>query len=57
MRNSLRLALIPLAFAGFLAACDEEGPMERAGKQADHAIENAGEAMQDAGRAIERKAE
>lgn len=54
---SLLPALIPLAFAGFLAACDDEGPMERAGEQADRAVEDVGDAVKDTGRAIERKAD
>jgi len=39
-----------------ISACHNEGPAERAGKQVDRATERTGEAIQDTGRAIERKA-
>lgn len=55
MMKTLRLVLIPLVLAGGLAACDNDGPMERAGENADRAIEQTGDAIQDAGREIERK--
>lgn len=57
MNTSLRLALLPLAFTAFLAACDNDGPMERAGEEADQAVEEVGDAVQDTGRAIERNAD
>ena len=42
------LALTLLAGSAALAACDNEGPMERAGETADDAVEGAGDAVEDA---------
>ena len=36
-----------------LAACEEEGPAEKAGKELDKAAEEVGEALKDAGEAME----
>jgi hypothetical protein len=44
--------LVPLTFGlamGLIAACHEEGPAERAGRQIDEAAQQAGEAMKEAG--------
>jgi hypothetical protein len=38
--KALCLALIA---AAFLAACDREGPLERAGENVDRAVERAGD--------------
>ena len=35
------MSLAAVAFAGFFAACEDQGPFERAGEEADEAIENA----------------
>jgi predicted small lipoprotein YifL len=32
-----------------LAACHQEGPMEKAGRQADHAVDKAGRSLEKAG--------
>ncbi|WP_430433921.1 hypothetical protein [Methyloversatilis sp.] len=37
------------AFAFTLAACEQEGPAERAGKALDNAVENAGDKIENAG--------
>lgn len=42
------VALTLLAGSAMLAACEEEGPMERAGEAADEAVEDAGDAVEDA---------
>ncbi|APV48939.1 hypothetical protein BWI17_04120 [Betaproteobacteria bacterium GR16-43] len=38
-----------IAFAATLAACQKEGPMEKAGKKVDNAVEKAGEKIEKAG--------
>ena len=45
-------ALSALAFALSLAACQKEGPMERAGKSVDNAAEKAGDKIERAGEKI-----
>lgn len=35
-----------------LTACEQEGPMERAGERTDRAIEDTGKAVEDAGDTI-----
>jgi len=40
-------AMVALSLLGSLAAC-QEGPMERAGKKADKAVENTKDAVKDA---------
>jgi len=37
-----------IAFAATLAACQKEGPMERAGKKVDNAVEKTGDKIQEA---------
>ena len=44
-----------ITMGGLQAACDQDGPAERAGEAIDNAAENVGDAARDAGRAIERK--
>lgn len=44
----LMVALLTFAAFGF-AACEKEGPAERAGKQVDNAVDGAGDAVKDAG--------
>ena len=47
-------ALMLAALLGFaLVACEQEGPMEKAGKKADEAMEKAGEKMEHAGEKIQ----
>ena len=51
MMDSIRSALLALMLLGgsaFLAACDNEGPLERAGETADEAVDEAGDAVDDA---------
>jgi predicted small lipoprotein YifL len=43
--KTLCLALLAVAF---LAACEREGPLERAGENADRAIERAGDKIENA---------
>jgi hypothetical protein len=57
MGRVMGLAAFAMLAAGMLAACEEEGPAEKAGKAMDNAVEKTGEAMRDAGREIERKAD
>ena len=35
-----------------LSGCEREGPMERAGKKVDKAVEDTGKAIKDSGKAI-----
>ncbi len=43
--------LLPLT----LAACEDEGPMEEAGEQADEAVEETGEAVEGVGEEVEER--
>jgi hypothetical protein len=52
-----RAALAALLAGGVLAACDNDGPAERAGEKIDDAARNVGEGLRDAGREIQRKAD
>ena len=45
MRHLVLLAALGLPLA--LAACDNEGPMERAGETVDEAVEDAGDAIEE----------
>lgn len=52
--NSAIAAAIALSFAvAGLAACEKEGPMEKAGKAMDKAGEKVGEAVEKAGEKIQ----
>ncbi|MBC7206165.1 MAG: hypothetical protein H5U27_06580 [Methyloversatilis sp.] len=42
-------ATLVAAFAFTLAACEQEGPAERAGKALDNAVEQAGDKIENAG--------
>ena len=57
MRKLQAMALIVALAGGALAGCDEDGPAEQAGESIDRSIEKAGDALGDAGREIERKAD
>jgi hypothetical protein len=51
--NSGIAAAIALSFAvAGLAACDRDGPAERAGEKMDNAAKNVGEKMENAGEKI-----
>ena len=45
--NTWIKVLIPLAFLS-LAACEEKGPMEKAGEDIDNAVEDARDNLEDA---------
>lgn len=51
--------LMTLGFAAavltMLAACDDEGPAERAGAKIDNAVESAGDKLEEAGDKIKEK--
>jgi hypothetical protein len=59
MAATRKLALALLLGLGTLslAACEDEGPAERAGESVDNAAERAGEALEDAGEKVQREAE
>jgi predicted small secreted protein len=42
-----------VAFATTLTACQKEGPMERAGKKVDNAVEKTGQQIEKAGDKIQ----
>jgi len=42
-----------VAFAATLAACQKEGPMEKAGKKVDNAVEKTGQQIEKAGDKIQ----
>ncbi|MFZ7126713.1 MAG: hypothetical protein ACOWWM_11230 [Desulfobacterales bacterium] len=56
-RGRLATILVLLALVFVLAACEQEGPAERAGEKIDEAAETTAEKMEDAGEAVEEKAE
>jgi hypothetical protein len=47
---------LALAFPALLA-CEEQGPLERAGERADEAAEDAGDALEDAADEVEDAAD
>jgi hypothetical protein len=49
IRNTLFLLLLGIMASG----CEQDGPMERAGKVVDEAIEDTGEALEDAQETVE----
>ena len=51
------LAGLAVLFGLTLAACEEEGPLEQAGKDADKAMEKAGENLSTAGEKIREATE
>jgi len=51
----LLCGLALLAFLVVLPACQEEGPMENAGREIDEAAENAGDALEDAKDKLKKK--
>jgi len=56
--NSGIAAAIALSFAvAGLAACEKEGPMEKAGKAVDNAGEKVGETVEKAGEKLQDAAE
>lgn len=49
--------LATVMLMGTMAACDREGPAERAGRSVDEGVERAGEEMERAGEGAERATE
>ncbi len=49
MKRTLIHAMLLAVLALGLAACEKEGPAERAGEKIDEAVESAGDAIEDAG--------
>ena len=47
--RSMTKFLLPMAFVSMaaLAACDDDGPAERAGEKVDKAVEETGEAIKE----------
>lgn len=52
-RSKSLAALAAIAFAFGLAACQKEGPMEKAGKSVDNAAAKVGESVEKAGDKIQ----
>ena len=46
--NALKAVILILATTFMLGACEQEGPMERAGEKLDNAATDAGNAVEDA---------
>jgi predicted small lipoprotein YifL len=44
----MKALILALLAAAFLAACEREGPLERAGEKVDRAVERAGDKIEDA---------
>jgi len=58
MKISKLLNLMMIAMLLFtLAACEKEGPAEKAGKKIDEAVEQAGEKVEETGEAIQEEVE
>jgi len=49
MNIKLLPALLLIVSAGFLSACEKEGPMEKAGETIDSTVEQAKDKIDDAG--------
>lgn len=48
MNTRLAIVAVTAALAVALAACEKEGPAERAGKEIDQAVEKAGDKVEEA---------
>jgi hypothetical protein len=49
-KNLILTMAIALAVPAFIVGCDKnDGPMEKAGKEIDNAVEKTGEAIEDTG--------
>jgi hypothetical protein len=46
--HGMKTFCLALLAAAFLAACEREGPLERAGEKVDRAIERTGDKIEDA---------
>jgi predicted small lipoprotein YifL len=46
--KKILLGIVTLSMVASLAACDREGPMERAGEKVDKGVENTKDAVKDA---------
>lgn len=44
----LLLMVFALSSVGFITACDNQGPAEKAGEALDESVEDAGDAIEDA---------
>lgn len=53
--KALFLAVALFGSAGVLAACEEEGPAEKAGEELDNAGEEMGEALEEFGDEVEEQ--
>lgn len=56
-KPSLFMTLLGASLLGLLVACEQQGPMEKAGENIDEAAEAAGESMEEAGDEVEDAAE
>ena len=56
LKNVLYVVLLAV-FLTCLSGCEREGPMERAGKKIDKAVEDTTRAIKDAGKKKEEKKE
>lgn len=56
-RSKILSLLLIVLLVGAFAACEKEGPAEKAGAKIDEAVEEAGDKMEEAGDAIEDKTE
>ncbi|MDO8825104.1 hypothetical protein [Methylophaga sp.] len=46
--SKILLMTFALSSVGFITACDDKGPAEEAGEAIDEAVEDAGDAIEDA---------
>jgi len=53
----LVVLLVAAAFMFPLAACEKEGPAEKAGEEIDETVEKAGEKMEEAGEEVTQEVE
>ncbi len=54
LNSPFKALLTALAFAGALAACEKEGPMEKAGEKVDNVVEQAGDKVEEAAEKVEK---
>lgn len=54
-KSASAVAVVAMVLA--VAACEKEGPAERAGKSVDNAVENAGQKIENAGEKVQDAAD
>ena len=55
IKKILKIVAISCLLIFAIAACEKKGPMEKAGESADHAIDDAGEAIEESGDKVKKE--